>query len=848
MAKKLVIVESPTKAKTIAKFLGKDFEVTSSYGHIRDLPSSAKEIPAKVKKEPWSRLGINVDKDFKPLYVISADKKKKIKELKNLLKDCDELYLSTDEDREGESISWHLLEVLKPKITVKRMAFHEITKSAITEALNNSRDVDMNLVKAQETRRLVDRLYGYSISPLLWKKMAPRLSAGRVQSVALRLIVQRERERISFVSAVYWDLKAKYAKDKQEFNAEMIAFKDKKIAIGKDFDPKTGKLKNDKVHLLDAAAAKELKKQLDSTEAVVKEIQNKPYATKPPAPFVTSSLQQEASRKLRYTAQRTMGIAQRLYENGFITYMRTDSTTLSKEALEGARKFIASDFGKEFLPDQPRIYKTKVKNAQEAHEAIRPAGQDFADVETVKKTIDEDAARLYDLIWKRTLACQMKDAKGMRQTVQITHGDATFRASGKTIEFPGFLRAYVEGSDDPAAELADQENILPKMSEKDTLGCNSLEALEHNTQPPARYTEGSLIKELETRGIGRPSTWASVVNLILSKNYVFKKGTALVPSFLSQALVGLLEDYFTNLVDYSFTAKLEDDLDAISRGEADSLEYLNNFYFGNGHPGVKTLVESGEENIDPRIVNGLKIGENEKGETVEVRIGRYGPFISDGEIRASLPERLAPYSLDMEMAKEMLAIAAKGPESLGKDPKTGLDVFIRNGRYGPYLQLGEKTDDNKKPEMAGFLANQNPEEVTLEMALKLFELPRNLGPHPDTKEDIFAMNGPHGPYLKSGTDTRPIDLEQMSPLTITLKEALELYSQPRKRRRAGSANIKEVGEHPISKKKVVVKNGRFGPYVTDGKINASIPKGMMPEEVTMDDAVNLLEARAAKMK
>lgn len=851
MGKKLVIVESPTKAKTITKFLGKDFEVTSSYGHIRDLPKSAKEIPASVKKEPWSRLGINIDNDFEPLYITPTDKKKRIKELKDLLKKCDEILLATDEDREGESISWHLLEVLKPKVPVKRMVFHEITKSAIAESLANPREVDMDLVKAQETRRLVDRLYGYTVSPLLWKKMAPRLSAGRVQSVALRLLVERERERIAFRSADYWDLKANFKKGAAEFEAELAKYKGKKVASGKDFEGTTGKLlKPDEVCLLLKKEAAELAKKLKIEKAIVSEVKSTPYTSKPYPPFVTSTLQQEGNRKFRYSAQRTMQIAQRLYENGFITYMRTDSTTLSKEGLDAARSLIQSEFGKEYLPDKPREYKTKVKNAQEAHEAIRPAGSSYASVAEVRKSLGEEEARLYELIWKRTLACQMKDAEGTRQSVSVELGEAEFRASGRTIQFPGFLRAYVEGSDDPEAELADQEKILPELKTQESLETKALETLEHKTQAPPRYTEGSLIKELEKRGIGRPSTWASVVNLVLSRDYAFKKGTALVPTFLAQALIGLLENYFTNLVSYTFTAKLEDDLDAISRGEDESLNYLKTFYFGNGHPGVKALVDDGLEKIDPRIVCGLPISGVSEGETLEVRIGRYGPFLSDGENRASLPENLAPDELTAEKAKEILEIAAKGPESLGIEEESGLPVYLKTGRYGPYVQLGDKTEENLKPKMASLLSNMIPDEVDFKTAVALLSLPRNLGVRSETNEEVIAANGRFGPYIKSGTDTRSINLDELSPLTITLEQAIELLKQPKKNRRGTvtkSAILKDLGEHPISKLKLQIKNGRYGPYVTDGKLNASIPKGQKPEDVTTDDAVNLLEARAAKV-
>lgn len=851
MAKKLVIVESPTKAKTISKYLGKEYIVTSSYGHVRDLPNKAKEIPEKYKKQKWSRLGVNVEKDFAPLYIVPPTKKKQIKELKAMMKEADEIYLATDEDREGEAISWHLLEILKPKIPVKRMVFHEITKEAINAALNSPREVDMNLVKAQETRRIIDRLFGYTLSPLLWKKMAPRLSAGRVQSVALRLLVERERERIAFRSAKYWDLKGTFKKNKTEFDAVINSYAGKKVVGSKDFEATTGKLANeDKVYFIDEAKAKELSSKLKTEQATVLKVESKPYSSKPYPPFVTSTLQQEGSRKLRYSARRTMQIAQTLYENGFITYMRTDSTTLSAEAVAGARKLIENDFGKEFLPASPRTYKTKVKNAQEAHEAIRPSGSDFATVEAVKKAVGAEAARLYELIWKRTLASQMNDAKGQRQSLEIKVEDAIFKASGKTITFAGFLRAYVEGSDDPEAELADQEKILPNLKESENIDTVEIQELSHETQAPPRFTEGSLIKELEKRGIGRPSTWASIVDLVLSRNYAFKKGTALVPGFMAMAIIGFLEEYFTNLVDYSFTAGLEDDLDAISRGEANNIEYLKAFYFGEKkNPGILPLVEKGEETIDPRDVCGLEIARDENDILLEVRIGKYGPFLRKADVNAAIPDRLSPDELNLEKATELIEIAEKGPESLGDDPETKMPVYLKTGRFGPYIQLGDKSEEQEKPKMASLLSTMNPTDVTLKDALGLLSLPRNLGKHPETDEDIMAANGRYGPYIQSGKETRSIDLDVSSPVTISFKEAVALLKEPKRRAKRGTSKtlIKELGNHPVSEKKMQIKTGRFGPYVTDGTINASIPKGMTPEEVEVDDAVNLLEARAAKI-
>lgn len=849
MKKKLVIVESPTKARTIEKFLGKEFEVMASYGHVRDLPNNAAEIPAQYKKEKWSRLGINLDDDFTPLYIIPSEKEKRVKEIQKAVKDSEELLLATDEDREGESISWHLVEVLKPKVPVKRLVFHEITKSAIAESIRNPRAIDENLVKAQETRRIVDRLYGYTVSPLLWKKMGPRLSAGRVQSVAMKLLVERERERISFRSATYWDLKGVFQKNSDPFDVELTHVGGKRVAIGKDFEPNTGKLKetDSVVHLTDESAPMLRERLLGKTPKVA-QIETKPYSTKPSPPFTTSTLQQEASRKLGFAARRTMQVAQMLYENGFITYMRTDSTNLSQEALDGAKKLIISEFGSEFASAEVRVYKTKVRNAQEAHEAIRPAGEDFAHPTAVRDKLGVEAWKLYDLIWKRMLACQMKDATGTRVSVQIELDDCKFRASGKTIDFPGFLRAYVEGFDDPEAELADQERILPKMAEGDQLQIASLEALEHMTQPPARYTEGSLIKELERLGIGRPSTWATIVDVVLSRMYAFKRGTALIPTFLATALTGLLEQNFDTLMDYEFTAKLEDDLDAISRGEAENVQYLKKFFYGNGHPGLQDLVTRGEQTIDPRIVNGIPIGTDSEGRTVEVRIGRYGPFITNGEDRSSVPDSIAPDELSLQRAIDILIEAKKGPESLGAHPEAGLPVYLKKGRFGPYIQLGDMVEGGEKPKMASLLPGISPDQVDLELAIKLLSLPKSLGIHPELKEEVFVFNGRFGPYIKCGTDNRTIPLDEFSPLEMTMEQAQELLSRQKTRGGRSIAkpkNLKDLGKHPTSDAPVVIKSGRYGPYVTDGETNASLPSGTEPDDVTLDLAVSLLEARVA---
>lgn len=853
MGKKLVIVESPTKARTIEKFLGKDFEVMASYGHIRDLPSNAAEIPLEIKKQKWTRIGINVDDNFTPLYIIPDQKEKRVKELQKASKDATEILLATDEDREGESISWHLLEVLKPKVPVKRLVFHEITKSAIQESLRTPREIDGNLVRAQETRRIIDRLYGYTVSPLLWKKVGPRLSAGRVQSVAMKLLVERERERISFKSASFWDLKALFSKKNSsetsdQFEGELTHVGGKRVASGKDFDPDTGKLKHpdDVVHLLDKDANQLRDKLLTKTPKVL-QVETKPYTSRPAPPFTTSTLQQEASRKLGFAARRTMQVAQMLYENGFITYMRTDSTNLSQEAIDGSRSLIAKEFGKDFVPSEPRIYKTKVKNAQEAHEAIRPAGSEFVSPDTVKAKLGIEAFKVYDLIWKRMLACQMKDAQGTRVVVQIEVDEAKFRASGKTIDFPGFLRAYVEGFDDPDAELAEQERILPKMSEGEVLDAKNFSVLDHTTQPPARYTEGSLIKELERLGIGRPSTWATIVDVVLSRDYAFKKGTALVPSFLAQVLTSLMEKNFTNLMDYEFTAKLEDDLDAIARGEAENVGYLQKFYFGNGHPGLKALVELGEQNIDPREVNGLPLGTDEEGRTVEIRIGRYGPFITNGDNRASVPDSIAPDELNLTMALKVLEDAKKGPASIGE--LNGLKVYLKKGRFGPYLQLGDMVEgSDEKPKMTSLLPGMKPEDITYEIAVKLLELPKSLGVHPELGQEIVLSNGRYGPYVKCGTDNRTIPMEEFPPLSLTLEQAVELFS--RQKVRGGRTisqpkTLKTIGEHPDSKKPVVIKSGRYGPYITDGETNASLPEGIDPEQFTIAEALTLLEARVA---
>jgi DNA topoisomerase-1 len=851
-SKNLVIVESPTKARTITKFLSKDYDVVASMGHIRDLPNNAAEIPANLKKEPWARLGVNIEDQFEALYVVPKDKKEHVKQLKDRLKEAKALYLATDEDREGESISWHLVQTLKPKVPIHRMVFHEITKDAILEALKSPRDIDENLVRAQETRRIVDRLFGYEVSPLLWKKMAPGLSAGRVQSVAVRLLVERERQRIRFRRAQFWSLKAKFryadGNPETEFEADLTHVGSLRVATGKDFDPNTGTLANGgSILRLDEQRAGELKRRLESGKASVESVEEKPFSSKPSAPFVTSTLQQEANRKLRLSARRTMTLAQQLYENGFITYMRTDSTTLSEEALGAARKLIQRDFGKEYLPPQPRQYVTKVKNAQEAHEAIRPAGHEFTSPDVVRAQLGEEAFRLYQLIWQRTVASQMADARGTFVNVVVACEEMRLRASGKTIEFPGYLRAYVEGADDPDAELADQERVLPKLQDGQALKTQAAEAQERSTQPPPRYTEGSLIKELERLGIGRPSTWATIVELVLSRSYAFKKGTALVPTFVAMAVVSVLEKNFQKLLDYQFTAKLEDDLDEISNGDSHNKEYLQRFYFGGDYPGLKEQVIQGEKSIDPREACRF-VPDNLAHTNIEVRIGKYGPFLSDGERRASLPEDMAPDELTAEVAETLLSHASSEGDALGIHPQTGEPVYLKVGRFGPYVQLGD-AGEGKKPKMASLLPGMQKEAVDLEQAVALLSLPRTLGKHPETGEEVIASNGRFGPFVKSGEETRSIPMDRLSPVSITLEEAVALLKEPKLRGRAAAkpSALRELGEHPESGKKVVVMTGRYGPYVTDGELNATLPKDIQPDALTMDTAVQLLAERAAKI-
>jgi len=847
----LVIVESPAKARTISKFLGKGYSIEASIGHIRDLPQGARDIPKKYKNEQWRHLGVNVNQDFCPVYVIPREKTKQVHKLKDLLKGAKDLYLATDEDREGEAISWHLCEVLKPKVPVRRLVFHEITKEAIQQALAEPRQIDRDLVRAQEARRIVDRLYGYEVSPLLWRKVGPRLSAGRVQSVAVRMIVQRERQRMAFVCSTYWDLVGTFAKSGGEsFQAVLVAMDGRKIPGSRDFDGATGKLKDPSLLLLDEAQAASLAQRLQQAEARVDALDDKPYTSRPYPPFTTSTLQQEANRKCGFTARRTMQVAQSLYENGHITYMRTDSTNLAAVAVEAARNLVASQYGKEYLPEKPRLYATKVKNAQEAHEAIRPAGHPFDLPETLRPQLTGDEFRLYDLVWKRTIASQMADARGHTITITVELDGAHFQVSGRTIEFPGYLRAYVEGSDDPQGDLADKETILPPVVVGEVLRCSELDPKAHTTQSPVRFSEAALTRELEKKGIGRPSTYASIIDTILARDYVFKRGNVLVPTWVAFAVVQLLEAHLPELVDYEFTAGMEDELDAISRGEMEHVDYLRSFYFGDEHPGLKPQLDSKVEEINARDVGRIPIGKpSEKGpngEEIYVRVGRYGPFLEQGTRRASLPDKMAPDEVTVPVALEMLDKAAQGDEPLGICPDTHKPVFLKVGRFGPYVQRGTSGDE-EKPKNASLLKGMQPEDVDFQTALRLLSLPRELGPHPATGEPVIAHNGRFGPYVKCGAETRSLPSD-LSPLEVSLQQALDLLAKPKGGRRAGAKRepIKVFDASPVTGQAVQLLSGRYGPYVTDGKTNASIPRGLVPEEITFERALDLLAVRAAR--
>ena len=854
----LVIVESPAKARTISRYLGAGYTVEASIGHVRDLPQGAKQIPAKYKGEPWAHLGVNVDDDFEPIYVVSPGKTKQVTKLKDLLKASDELLLATDEDREGEAISWHLQEILQPKIPVKRLVFHEITEEAIHAALEHPRDIDENLVKAQEARRIIDRLYGYEVSPLLWKKVRPRLSAGRVQSVAVRMIVDRENERMRFRSAVYWDLTGTFAAREQSraqpFEAELVSIDGRRIPAAKDFDASTGKLKDDRYLQLDEAGAARMRERLEKATFKVTALDDKPYTSKPYAPFTTSTLQQEANRKLGFTAKRTMQVAQSLYENGYITYMRTDSTNLANVAVEAARDLVLSEYGKEYLPDAPRVYSTKVKNAQEAHEAIRPAGHPFTLPATLRGELNDEQYRLYEMIWKRTIASQMADSTGRRITITVEGDGAVFTVSGKTIDFAGYLRAYVEGSDDPAAELADREKVLPSVDVGELLDVKELLPKVHQTQPPARFNEATLTKSLEELGIGRPSTYASIIETILARDYVYKKGNALVPTWTAMAVAKLLTSHLPTLVDYGFTAQMEEDLDAVSRGERGQLDYLRDFYHGDdksdGDAGLKQKVTGKADEIDAREACRTQLGTPEgSDQPIFVRVGRYGPFVQQGSDetpkRASIPDTMAPDELTLDTAVGLLAQASVAEEPLGYSPETSQPVYLKVGRFGPYVQLGEPDDEDKKN--ASLLKGMKPEDITLEVALKLLSLPRVLGVREADGQKITVYNGRFGPYVKAGDDTRSLP-STMSPLEITLEQALELLAQPKAQKRGFGAvrePLKVLGESPVTKQPVKLFEGRYGPYVTDGTTNASLPKDTTVEDATLEMALPLLAARAA---
>ncbi|GAA1475295.1 type I DNA topoisomerase [Corynebacterium felinum] len=930
--KRLVIVESQTKAKKIAPYLGSDYIVEASVGHIRDLPRGAADVPAKFKKESWARLGVNVDDNFTPLYVVSPDKKKKVSDLKAKLKDVDELLLATDPDREGEAIAWHLLETLKPKVPVRRMVFNEITKPAILAAAENTRELDENLVDAQETRRILDRLYGYEVSPVLWKKVMPRLSAGRVQSVATRVIVERERERMAFKSAEYWDIKAQFDTGKpatdgnpRTFDGRLSAVDGARVATGRDFNDH-GELTSDAT-VISEQRAKQLVDGLQGQDMAVLSVEEKPYTRRPYAPFMTSTLQQEAGRKLHYTSERTMRIAQRLYENGHITYMRTDSTTLSEQGLKAAREQAISLYGREYVADSARRYDRKVKNSQEAHEAIRPAGERFATPGELAGVLDAEEFKLYELIWQRTVASQMADAKGtsLKVTIAGNASDGTaceFSSTGRTITFQGFLRAYVETSKlADGRDVADNaESHLPRLVEGDELGTNRLEAEGHSTNPPARYTEASLVKKMEDLGIGRPSTYASIIKTIQDRGYVYSRGNALVPSWVAFAVVGLMEKSFAALVDYDFTSSMEDELDEIAAGNENGAHWLAGFYFGDAQAsdataesiarqgGLKALVGDNLEQIDARSVNSLPLFDDAQGRPVFVRVGRYGPYIErqvgvkDGEPeyqRANLSDTTTPDELTLEFAEKLFATPQSGRE-LGVNPKNGRMIVAKEGRFGPYVteimgedekekvlvkaeqivaeeraaedaqraaegkrvknwetktaaaakekRINQIIEETLKPATASLFSTMEPATVTLEQALQLMSLPREVGVDPTDGEVITAQNGRYGPYLKKGTDSRSLASEDQI-FSITLDEARRIYAEPKRRGRGGSTSqqsIKELGDNDVSGKPMSVRDGRFGPYVTDGVTNASLRKGDDPLTLTDARANELLSERRAK--
>ena len=934
--KRLVIVESTTKAKKIAPYLGSNYIVEASVGHIRDLPRGAADVPPKYKKEPWARLGVNVDKNFTPLYVVSPDKKKKVADLKAKLKDVDELLLATDPDREGEAIAWHLLQTLKPKVPVRRMVFHEITKPAILAAAKNTRELDNNLVDAQETRRILDRLYGYEVSPVLWKKVMPRLSAGRVQSVATRVIVDRERNRMVFVPAEYWDLAAEFTApasagtasqgsststdggDDRKFTGRLSRVNGKRVAAGRDFNDR-GELTSDAV-VVTKAQAEQLATQLQHVTLPVINVEEKPYTRKPSAPFMTSTLQQEAGRKLHYTSERTMRVAQRLYENGHITYMRTDSTTLSEQGLQAARQQAIALFGKDHVADAPRRYDRKVKNSQEAHEAIRPAGEQFSTPAELRSQLDAEEYKLYELIWQRTIASQMADVKGVSMKVTIGNEDVEFTTTGRTVTFAGFLRAYSDAIADAAANSDANQSRLPHLKVGDEVAISDVAADEHTTNPPARYTEASLVKKMEDLGIGRPSTYASIIKTIQDRGYVYSRGNALVPSWVAFAVVGLMEKSFAALVDYDFTSSMEDELDDIAAGNEVGANWLKGFYFGDKHAsdataetiarqgGLKALVGNNLEQIDARVVNSLPLFDDDQGRPIYVRVGRYGPYLErqigvkpDGEPefqRANLSDTTTPDELTLEFAEKLFATPQSGRE-LGVNPANGRVIVAKEGRFGPYVteimgadekekvavsaeqivaeeraaedaqraaegkraknwetktaiaakekRINQIIEETLKPATASLFSSMDPSTVTLEEALQLISLPREVGVDPTDGQMITAQNGRYGPYLKKGTDSRSLSSEEQI-FTITLDEARRIYAEPKRRGRGATTQqaIKELGDNDVSGKPMSVKDGRFGPYVTDGETNASLRKGDDPLTLTDARANELLSERRAK--
>ncbi|MCP4298621.1 MAG: type I DNA topoisomerase [Proteobacteria bacterium] len=841
----VVIVESPTKAKTIKDFLPAGYKVVASMGHIRDLPQSASEIPEKVKKEPWSQIGVNAHKDFEPIYVVPKDKKKTLKELKGLLANANELLLATDEDREGESISWHLLEVLKPKVPVKRMVFHEITKEAIATSLKNCREINQSLVRAQETRRILDRLVGYTLSPLLWKKVAAGLSAGRVQSVSVKLLVERERKRRAFHKGSYWDIIAQLKKEKASFQARLVKVQNKKIAVGSDFDENTGQIKKGKkVLLIDEKEARSLESRIQAADWKVLAVEEKKSVRKPSAPFITSTLQQEAHRKLRMSARRTMRVAQTLYERGFITYMRTDSVNLSDQAIKAARKCVLSKYGKEYLTNEPRVFKQSTKGAQEAHEAIRPAGSVFK--LPAKTGLKDQELALYDLIWKRTVASQMEEARQVHIKATIEAAETEFQATGKRIEFPGFFRAYVEGSDDPEASLDDKEIILPPMVAGELLNCASVEAKGHETKPPARFTEASLVKKLETEGIGRPSTYATIIDTIVNRGYVEIVSNTLVPSFTAFAMTGLLETHFSDLVDPGFTARMEHVLDEIASNKADWLPYMKEFYLGE--KGLEQVAIEKTEKIDAGDFRKIEF----EGLGAAVHIGRYGPYIEsvvdEERVTVSIPKDITPAELDRETVDRILASRNRGNDELGMHPETDEPIYILTGAYGPYVQLGNVVDGQPKPKRVTLPKGLKEAEVNIEKALLLLSLPKKLGQHPETDGAIVAGISRWGAYISyehptDGKDFRSLKDED-TLFNVTLERSLEILAIPKRTRKKAAEPVRSIGLHPDDNELVNIFVGPYGPYVKHLKTNASIPKDMNVDDVTLDQAVDLLEAKA----